>query len=144
MCTRMPVKVRLRHGDQSIPRLMTRTLSTRRVEERAIPLVRGLEGVQEAMEEAVKREQGSGRGICQDHVLELHLTSPTMPNLDLLDLPGIVTAPVDGEPDDLPEQTRALIDREIEKAQERSVYLVGVLGIYPCYSCTLPDSFRSF
>ena len=92
MCTRMPVKVRLRRGNQAMPRLLTRTLSTGKVKERSIPFVRGLEGVQEAMQHAVEMEQGNGRGICQDHVLELYLTSPTMPNLDLLDLPGIVSS----------------------------------------------------
>jgi hypothetical protein len=128
MCTRMPVKVKLRRGPQQMPRLITRNLTTGGLEQLNIPVVSGMEDVARAMEAAVAKEQGSKRGICQEHILELHITSPSNPNLDLLDLPGIVTATVDGEPDDLPQQTRDLVDREINKARERSVYLVVVEG----------------
>ena len=46
-----------------------------------------------------------------------------------------VTAPLDGEPDDLPEQTRKLIDLEIKRARERSVYLVSLFSLL--FSCVL-------
>ena len=128
MCTRMPVKVKLRRGLQEMPRLITRNLTTGELEQVDIPVASGMEDVANAMEAAVAKEQGAKKGICQEHILELHITSPSNPNLDLLDLPGIVTATVDGEPDDLPQQTRDLVDREINKARERSVYLVVVEG----------------
>ncbi|KAJ0399965.1 hypothetical protein ATCC90586_002156 [Pythium insidiosum] len=49
-----------------------------------------------------------------DHVLEIEVTSPLVPNLDLVDLPGIVAGRIPGEPDDMMQRTRALVEKYLE------------------------------
>ena len=93
----MPIKVRLRKGDKTIPKLVTRNTTTNATTECDMPVISGREDVRAAMEAAVRQEQKGGRGVCREHVLELTITAPNMPNLDLLDLPGIVSSAVKGK-----------------------------------------------
>jgi hypothetical protein len=46
-----------------------------------------------------------------DHVLELHVHSPHVPDLDLVDLPGIVAGQLPHEPPDMMQRTRAVAEK---------------------------------
>jgi len=43
------------------------------------------------MEEVLMEEQGGlVKGICMDKIIILHIENPSVPSLDLVDLPGLV------------------------------------------------------
>ncbi|KAG7377001.1 hypothetical protein PHYPSEUDO_012338 [Phytophthora pseudosyringae] len=49
-----------------------------------------------------------------DHVLEIQVRSPHVPNLNLLDLPGIVAGKLIDEPEDMMQRTRALVEKYLK------------------------------
>ncbi|TSK17737.1 Interferon-induced GTP-binding protein Mx1 [Bagarius yarrelli] len=65
------------------------------------------------------------KGI-SDELISLEVTSPDVPDLTLIDLPGIVRVSVKGQPEDIGEQSKKLIQRFIEK--QGTIILVVV----PC------------
>jgi hypothetical protein len=67
------------------------------------------------MDDIVAMESGGGGGGVVAHVVEIHVSSPFVPTLDLIDLPGIVAGRLPGEPDDMMEQTRALVESYLAK-----------------------------
>ena len=66
------------------------------------------EEIRKIMEETVKRENDDVIGISKRSYLKLVVTGPDFPNLDLLDLPGLVVNPDDNEPETMLEDTHAL------------------------------------
>ncbi|PNH01731.1 putative dynamin-related protein 4A [Tetrabaena socialis] len=48
-----------------------------------------------------------------DVELRLDWQSDTTPNLDIIDLPGLVLMPVAGQPDDMPQQIQSMVDKYI-------------------------------
>ena len=79
--------------------------------------------VQETMLNVIRRENSQENGISQRSYLRLQLSGPHLPNLDLLDLPGLVVNPASTEPTTMHEDTHALVDMTIEQTQGRAVYL---------------------
>lgn len=57
-----------------------------------------------------EKERNPQVGV-MDHILEVEVRSPLVPNLNLVDLPGIVSGRLAGEPDDMMQQTRALVEK---------------------------------
>ena len=122
LCTRLPIKIQLRRTPlASPPTLQVVDVDTQAPESaaRTIPLVNGEIDVREAMEELVRKEHSDGKGISKKRMLVLSLSSPDVPTLDLVDLPGLVSAGLPDEPADLPEQTEALIGSFIDRYEHR-------------------------
>ena len=57
----------------------------------------GAMDVSEEMRHIVTREHGSLSGVSSSRIIVLHISNPDVPFLDLVDLPGIVTAPSGNE-----------------------------------------------
>ena len=59
-----------------------------------------------------------------EDVITIEVTSPTVPNLTLIDLPGLVAAKSPNEPEDMMEQTRALVEKYLKR--EHTLFLAVV------------------
>lgn len=128
ICTRLQIKVRLRRGPPRAPRLEVFNLQTNQTEGEIIDVP--MEGadidVRAAMNDLVERQNGTISGVCTTHAIILHVQSSSVPNLDLVDLPGVVVNPAVGEPDDMPQQTKDLVNTHIEQHKAHSMFLCAV------------------
>uniref|UniRef100_A0A673ZH06 Dynamin-type G domain-containing protein n=1 Tax=Salmo trutta TaxID=8032 RepID=A0A673ZH06_SALTR len=77
------------------------------------------------VEQAQNELAGEGLGICE-HLITLKITSSTVCDLSLIDLPGIARVAVKGQPDDIGAQIKNLILKFIKN--KRTIILVVV----PC------------
>lgn len=68
---------------------------------------------------------GEGVGISED-LITLEITSPDVPDLTLIDLPGIARVAVKGQPENIGEKVRRLLARTL-------VMLVGAVSEYYYY-----------
>ena len=68
------------------------------------------ENVKKYMEQAVQTINGGVSGIISD-VLTIHIFSTLVPNLTLVDLPGIISARYPNEPEDMKKQTKDLVKK---------------------------------
>ncbi|XP_072307724.1 interferon-induced GTP-binding protein Mx-like [Eucyclogobius newberryi] len=66
---------------------------------------------------------GQGCGISQD-LISLDIASPDVPDLTLIDLPGIARVAVKGQPEDIGDQIKALISKFITKQETISLVVV--------------------
>jgi hypothetical protein len=64
-----------------------------------------------------------GRGVI-DEVLTIEVRKPSVPTLDLVDLPGIVAASIEGEPADMMSRTRAISERYLRDSNTIVVAVV--------------------
>ena len=86
------------------------------------------EEVSKAVEEAQNVLAGKGKNICTDSIIRLEVESPYVPDLTLIDLPGIARVAGEGQKEDIEEQTKSLIKQYIEK--EETI----ILCVIPCTS----------
>ena len=85
------------------------------------------EDVCKTVEEAQDALLGKGRkNICTDRVIRLDVESTHVPDLTLIDLPGIVRVAGDDQEEDIEEQIKSLIRRYIEN--EEAI----ILCVIPC------------
>jgi hypothetical protein len=126
-CTRLPIHARLRRSSKALPPelVIFNTITKKEEYRRVIPLHNGHIEVAEAMHRILKEGSGSNvvSGISLTHIIILHVHSPRVPTIDLIDLPGIVSGAVQGEPLDLSTLTRGLLDAHILQYGERAMYL---------------------
>uniref|UniRef100_H2QL17 Interferon-induced GTP-binding protein Mx2 n=1 Tax=Pan troglodytes TaxID=9598 RepID=H2QL17_PANTR len=66
---------------------------------------------------------GNGRGISHE-LISLEITSPDVPDLTIIDLPGITRVAVDNQPQDIGLQIKALIKRYIQRQQTINLVVV--------------------
>lgn len=59
-------------------------------------------------------------------MIELHVHSPAVPSIDLLDLPGLKAAPGPRDAPDMPQQVEALVRAQIERHRESAIFLVTI------------------
>ena len=134
LCTRLPIRIYLRRSAVAKqPRLElmnTDTKPYKSVDEEKFCVVGGMNSLRDEMEKAINLERekrpGIRGGFCMDHILNLYLEGPDLPNLDLIDLPGLVSCKLKGDPENVVEMSKALIKREILREHERSIYLTVV------------------
>jgi len=130
ICTRLPIHVRLRRSEQAqAPRLEIYNIETKTTERGpyVIAAQSGATDVSEEMRRILTEEQGSLRGVSSNRIIILHITSPTVPFLDLIDMPGIVTAPSGNEPSDMASQTSAVVKAHMQSEHgNNSLYLAVV------------------
>merc|ERR1711965_1037341 len=79
----------------------------------------------------MRAESGVVSGISKTHMLVLCVSSPDVPNLDLVDLPGLVSARRLNEPDDLPEQSEQLLRKFILDHKSHALFLAVVRATTP-------------
>eukprot|EP01048_Picozoa_sp_COSAG05_P017572 COSAG05_NODE_2419_length_3086_cov_2.719451_1_plen_860_part_00 len=128
ICTRMKIEVRLRRSDRALPpRLEVYNVRSRKTESsRTVPMDGARVDVREVMDELVRRQNRKVTGVTRDYIIILHVQSPNVPTLDLVDLPGVVTAATAAEPSDMPRQTKSLVSNCIREAKDHSLFLCTV------------------
>ena len=62
--------------------------------------------------------------VCATKMIELHVHSPEVPSIDLLDLPGLKLSPGPRDAPDMPQQVEALVRSAIERYRDSAVFLV--------------------
>ncbi|XP_059184557.1 interferon-induced GTP-binding protein Mx-like [Centropristis striata] len=79
--------------------------------------------VEKKIHDAQNRIAGKGAGI-SDKLISLEIGSPDVPDLTLIDLPGIARVAVHGQPEDIGEQIKGLIQKFIKKQETISLVVV--------------------
>ena len=74
----------------------------------------GAADVSEEMGRIIKEEHGALKGVSATRIIILHISSPDMPFLDFIDMPGLVTAPSGPEPSDIASQTELLVKAHMQ------------------------------
>eukprot|EP00118_Oscarella_pearsei_P021267 m.238176 g.238176 ORF g.238176 m.238176 type:complete len:773 (+) comp40153_c0_seq76:74-2392(+) len=82
--------------------------------------------VEKAVYEAQDDLAGEGKDICVDDHILLEVESPYVPDLTLIDLPGIARVAGEGQAEDIEEQTKGLIRKHIKKGE------TIILCVIPC------------
>jgi GTP-binding protein EngB required for normal cell division len=121
ICTRLPIRINIRRGVNQLPPTLEvlDTKTSRRIgDAKTISLVSGVVDVQKAMEEIILEQNQSITGVGLDRELCINITSPHLPPMNLLDLPGIVQAPAETA-----KQTRELASKYIGQHKESSMFL---------------------
>ena len=78
-----------------------------------------------AVEKATERLTENSKGI-SDSLIHLEVQSKTVPDLTLIDLPGIARVAVEGQSGDVPKMTKDLIKKYVKK--EETI----ILAVIPC------------
>jgi hypothetical protein len=130
ICTRLPIHVRLRRSDRALPpKLEVFNVETSTTERGpyVIAAHNGAADVSKEMVKIIKEEQGSLKGVSATRIIILHISSPDVPFLDLIDMPGLVTAPSGTEPSDMASQTEAVVKAHVQSEHgSNSLYLAIV------------------
>ncbi|XP_067359315.1 interferon-induced GTP-binding protein Mx-like [Channa argus] len=79
--------------------------------------------VEKKIQEAQNEMAGIGVGISHD-LISLEIASPDVPDLTLIDLPGIARVAVKGQPEDIGDQIKRLIQKVIAKQETISLVVV--------------------
>ncbi|KAM4588632.1 interferon-induced GTP-binding protein Mx-like [Odontesthes bonariensis] len=79
--------------------------------------------VEKKIREAQNKLAGKGVGISDD-LISLEISSPDVPDLTLIDLPGITRVAVKGQPENIGEQIKRLIQKFISKQETISLVVV--------------------
>ncbi|XP_070758667.1 interferon-induced GTP-binding protein Mx isoform X1 [Enoplosus armatus] len=79
--------------------------------------------VEKMIREAQDEMAGAGSGISED-LISLEIASPDVPDLTLIDLPGIARVAVKGQPENIGDQTKRLIQMFITKQETISLVVV--------------------
>ncbi|XP_072238758.1 interferon-induced GTP-binding protein Mx-like [Leuresthes tenuis] len=85
--------------------------------------IRTPENVEKKIREAQNKLAGKGVGISDD-LISLEISSPDVPDLTLIDLPGITRVAVKGQPENIGEQIKRLIQKFISKQETISLVVV--------------------
>jgi hypothetical protein len=122
VATRVPVEIMMRRGPMQVPTLsvVARDDSGHIITVRSCPLVAGLaqSAVTEAMEAILAEHAAS---FTAEQRIRLELTGPTLPNLTLLDLPGLVSAPAADR-----DAANAVARTMINEVKDHAVFLVTI------------------
>nr|CAJ76073.2 Mx protein [Dicentrarchus labrax] len=79
--------------------------------------------VEKKIREAQNKIAGPGSGISED-LISLEIASPDVPDLTLIDLPGIARVAVKGQPENIGDQIKRLIQKFITKQETISLVVV--------------------
>ncbi|XP_070758734.1 interferon-induced GTP-binding protein Mx-like [Enoplosus armatus] len=79
--------------------------------------------VEKMIREAQDKIAGAGSGISED-LISLEIASPDVPDLTLIDLPGIARVAVQGQPENIGDQIKRLIENFIKKQETISLVVV--------------------
>jgi hypothetical protein len=125
LCTRMPIRIRMRTGDPQ-----DATLSIISIEKQGEEVIdsKELSGdigaeIRETMDTLIAELHQAERGIRTDRLIQVELWAEDYPNLDLLDLPGIVLNAGPYDVETLPHDTYQLVIDTVEQTKGRAIYL---------------------
>ena len=68
-----------------------------------------------------ENHDGMARGVSSNKIIALHIEGSHLPSIDLLDMPGLVAAPID-----LKNKTRELVLAQLEARWHSSIFLLTV------------------
>jgi hypothetical protein len=124
LCTRVPIRIRLRNGAEQAPEL---SIFKREGAEEKLDSLTVQGNVEHAVSGVMARlmslQSAGARGVRSDRLIQVELTGPRYPSIDLLDLPGLVVAPGPGDAPDLAEQTYRLARKVIKEVHGRAIFL---------------------
>lgn len=125
-CTICPIRVHLRRtASTQIAEVFIRNLQTKAEHhKRSVAMDVICNAVNEMMRTVLTMEPG--QGIASNHEIVVSFSSPSMPNLDLLDLPGLVGSSLGAGSNNFAEQTYALAERVIREESSHSIFLLVV------------------
>jgi WD40 repeat protein len=126
LCTRMPIEVKLRRGKATAIHMHIVDVATGNIVEGSSTTVAAEcadAQVGKRMEAELERVNGSVQGVCHDHRIVLQVTRPDLPNLDFLDMPGLVAGPSGNEPSDMRDQTMKLLKANVERVGDAGLFL---------------------
>ena len=125
LCTRVPIRIRLRQGEARKPILKIVRITKKGEDILDESMIDGevLGQISKLMHALVSAIDQAERGIRADRLIEVELWDQHYPNIDLLDLPGMVVAPGVGDVATLPEQTYQLVLDMIDRVQGRALFL---------------------
>mmetsp|Transcript_15672 Transcript_15672/g.54619 ORF Transcript_15672/g.54619 Transcript_15672/m.54619 type:complete len:941 (-) Transcript_15672:375-3197(-) len=119
-CTRMPVKVTIRRATvQCAPTLVVWDVSKKQPvgEPRSISLSKSEVEIRRQMDD-IMLEHCSGQEVSMDFELHIKVTSTSLPPLNFIDLPGIISSS-----EELSEQTSKLLIRQITNLGDNDIFL---------------------
>ncbi|KAG7585146.1 Dynamin-type guanine nucleotide-binding (G) domain [Arabidopsis thaliana x Arabidopsis arenosa] len=105
ICTRVPLVMRLQRSSSPEPEIWLE------YSDKVVPTDE--EHIAEAIRAATDVIAGSGKGV-SDAPLTLHVKKAGVPDLTMVDLPGITRVPVNGQPENIYEQISGMIMEYIE------------------------------
>ncbi|CAN6857249.1 unnamed protein product [Brassica oleracea] len=105
ICTRVPLVMRLQRSSSPEPEIWLE------YSDKVVPTDE--EHISEAICAATDVIAGSGKGV-SDAPLTLHVKKVGVPDITMVDLPGITRVPVNGQPENIYEQISAMIMKYIE------------------------------
>ncbi|KAL3059064.1 hypothetical protein OYC64_011071 [Pagothenia borchgrevinki] len=85
--------------------------------------LKDLAGVEKKIREAQNKIAGTGSGISHE-LISLEIASPDVPDLTLIDLPGITRVAVNGQDANIGDKIKSLIQRFITKQETISLVVV--------------------
>ena len=109
--TRCPLELRLRSGPDLDIHISYKPCSSDATVEK--PLA-SLEEVTEAIADATEQICGSSKGISSSSII-ITVAKPSLPNIALIDLPGLVATAGPGQPPDIKEQIERMVHTYIER-----------------------------
>ena len=113
LCTRCPIRAHLRRGPVEITTIQIRNRLKNEMEgkKRFVAIASLAEELRQIMDELMK---SSNTRVFENHEIVVNVQVPYCPNLDLLDLPGLVeVVPPSGE--DVPKKTYDLAAKIIKE-----------------------------
>lgn len=139
LCTRLPIRIRMRTSDQSSANLRIIEVDAQSNEkELDLLVIKANQNISTIVKSRMNSLVSITQGIRADRLIEVELKRPDLPDIDLLDLPGMVINAGPNDPKDLPQQTYQLVVNTIKKTKGRAIYLaVREVGEDPYQSKTM-------
>ncbi|CAH8388319.1 unnamed protein product [Eruca vesicaria subsp. sativa] len=119
ICTRVPLVMRLQRSSSPEPEIWLKYGGN------SVPTYE--EHITEAICTATEAIAGSESGV-SDTPIELHVRRNNVPDLTMVDLPGITRNPVNGQPEDIYEQVSAIIKKYIEPQESIILNVLAATG----------------
>jgi len=119
-CTRMPVKVTIRRATvQCAPTLVVWDVSKKQpaCESRSISLTKSEAEIRRQMDD-IMSEHCAGQEVSMDFELHIKVTSTSLPPMNFIDLPGIISSS-----EQLAEQTEKLLIRQMTNLGDNDIFL---------------------
>jgi hypothetical protein len=131
-CTRLPILLKLRHTKEAqLPVLVVRDSATGKEEvRRTVSLAGGQVDVRHEMERVLAAEHGGLTSVSTTRTIEVHVHSPAVPSIDLVDLPGLKLS-AGSDAADMPEKAKALVKAQVEQHKGSAIFLVSCTASTP-------------
>ncbi|EOA34740.1 hypothetical protein CARUB_v10022311mg [Capsella rubella] len=106
ICTRVPLVMRLENSTSHVPEILLKFNNE-------TITITDEDHISEAISKATDAIAGTGKGV-SDTPLTLHVKKAGVPDITMIDLPGITRVPVNGQPENIYDQIAAMVMKQIE------------------------------